>query len=52
MSHKIWFIYCIPCKAHTTMGKALVETLNPGLIYMIGKSIPAGHPCCEHIIEK
>ncbi len=40
------------CMAHTTMEKTVVETLNPGLIYRIGKSIPAGHPCCEHIIEK
>jgi hypothetical protein len=40
------------CMAHTTMEKTLVETLNPGLIYRIGKSIPAGHRCCEHIIEK
>ena len=40
------------CMAHTTMEKTLVETLNPGLIYRIGKSIPAGHRCCEHVIEK
>jgi hypothetical protein len=40
------------CMAHTTMEKTVVETLNPGLTYRIGKSIPAGHSCCEHIIEK
>jgi hypothetical protein len=40
------------CMAHTTMEKTVVEELNPGLIYRIGKSIPAGDRCCEHIIEK
>jgi len=25
--------------------------LNPDLTYRIGKSIPAGDACCEHIIE-
>jgi hypothetical protein len=39
------------CLAHTTMEKTVVETLNPGLRYRIGKSIPAGDPYCEHIIE-
>jgi hypothetical protein len=39
------------CLAHTTMEKTVVEELNPGLVYRIGKSIPAGHSCCEHIIE-
>jgi hypothetical protein len=39
------------CRAHTTMEKALVEELNPCLTYRIGKSIPAGDVCCEHIIE-
>ncbi|NLT65512.1 MAG: L-2-amino-thiazoline-4-carboxylic acid hydrolase [Acidobacteria bacterium] len=40
------------CAAHTEMEKAVVEELNPGLTYRIGKSIPAGHHCCEHIVEK
>ena len=40
------------CLAHTTMEKTVVEELNPGLIYRIGRSIPAGDRCCEHIIEK
>jgi hypothetical protein len=40
------------CLAHTTLEKTVVEELNPGLIYRIGKSIPAGDRCCEHIIEK
>jgi len=39
------------CLAHTTMEKTVVETLNPQLTYCIGKSIPAGDPYCEHIIQ-
>lgn len=39
------------CRAHTSMEQAVVEHLNPGLSYRIGKSIPAGDPFCEHIIE-
>jgi hypothetical protein len=39
------------CVAHTTMEKTVVEELNPGLTYRIGKSIPAGDAYCEHIIE-
>ncbi len=39
------------CRAHTTMEQTVVEELNPGLTYRIGKSIPAGDSCCEHIIE-
>jgi hypothetical protein len=39
------------CLAHTAMEKALVEGLNPGFRYRIGKSIPKGAPYCEHIIE-
>ena len=39
------------CLAHTTMEKTVVEELNPTLTYRIGKSIPAGEGCCEHIIE-
>ena len=39
------------CLAHTMMEKTVVEELNPGLIYRIGKSIPAGDSCCEHILE-
>lgn len=40
------------CLAHTTMEKTVVETLNPQLTYRIGKSIPAGDPYCEHIVER
>jgi hypothetical protein len=40
------------CLAHTTMEKTVVEELNPQLTYRIGKSIPAGNPYCEHIIER
>ena len=39
------------CRAHTTMEKTVVEELNPSLDYRIGKSIPTGDNCCEHIIE-
>lgn len=39
------------CLAHTTMEKTVVEELNPALVYRIGKSIPAGDGCCEHILE-
>jgi hypothetical protein len=39
------------CVAHTAMEKTIVEELNPDLIYRIGRSIPAGDSCCEHIIE-
>ncbi len=39
------------CLAHTTMEKTVVEELNPDLTYRIGKSIPAGDHCCEHIVE-
>lgn len=40
------------CLAHTAMEKAVVERLNPDLSYRIGKSIPAGDDCCEHILER
>ncbi len=39
------------CLAHTTMEKTVVEKLNSGLIYRIGKSIPAGDDYCDHILE-
>jgi hypothetical protein len=39
------------CLAHTTMERTVVEELNPDLTYRIGKSIPAGDCCCEHILE-
>jgi len=39
------------CRAHTTMERTVVETLNPKLTYTIGKSLPAGDACCEHILE-
>ena len=39
------------CLAHTTMEKTVVKELNPGLIFRIGKSIPAGDGFCEHILE-
>jgi hypothetical protein len=39
------------CLAHTAMEKAVVNGLNPNLVYRIGKSLPAGNDCCEHILE-
>ena len=39
------------CLAHTTMEKTVVEELSSKLTYRVGKSIPAGDPYCEHIIE-
>jgi predicted hydrocarbon binding protein len=39
------------CIAHTTMEKTLVETLGKNLHYSIPKSIPAGDPYCDHVIE-
>lgn len=39
------------CRAHTAMEQTVVEELNPDLTYRIGRSIPAGDACCEHIIE-
>ena len=39
------------CAAHTTMEQTVVEELNSNLIYRIGKSIPSGDACCEHILE-
>ena len=39
------------CRAHTAMEKTVVEELNPNLTYRIGRSIPAGDSCCEHILE-
>lgn len=39
------------CLAHTAMEMTVVRELNPNLSYRIGKSIPAGDGCCEHILE-
>jgi hypothetical protein len=39
------------CEAHTCMEKALVRTLDENLDYRIGRSIPKGDPCCEHILS-
>ncbi|MEN8150045.1 MAG: hypothetical protein ABFS86_09490, partial [Planctomycetota bacterium] len=40
------------CAAHTCMEEALVTTLDPGLSYRIGRSLPKGDACCEHILER
>jgi hypothetical protein len=39
------------CRAHTCMEQSLVATLDSGLEYRIGRSIPQGDPCCEHILS-
>jgi len=38
------------CEAHTCMEQALVGALDEDLDYRIGRSIPKGDPCCEHIL--
>lgn len=38
------------CQAHTCMERTLVATLDNSLDYRIGRSIPKGDPCCEHIL--
>ena len=40
------------CEAHTSMEKALVETLCKDLKYYIHKSIPKGDPYCDHVIKR
>jgi hypothetical protein len=40
------------CRAHTCMEQALVTTLDDELEYGIGRSIPAGDSCCEHILRR
>lgn len=40
------------CEAHTTMEKALVAGLNPGLDYVIEKCIPCGDKECWHTLKK
>lgn len=40
------------CTAHTSMERALVNTLNPELDYCIEKSIPAGDSYCLHVLIK
>ncbi|MFH2000551.1 MAG: hypothetical protein ABIK28_12770 [Planctomycetota bacterium] len=40
------------CRAHTCMEQALVATLDETLEYRIGRSIPKGDACCEHILCK
>ncbi len=39
------------CRAHTCMEQALVAALDESLDYRIGRSIPQGDPCCEHILS-
>jgi hypothetical protein len=39
------------CQAHTCMEQALVEGLDDSLEYKIGRSIPKGDACCEHILR-
>ena len=40
------------CRAHTCMEQALVTTLDEELEYCIGKSLPQGDACCEHILRR
>jgi hypothetical protein len=40
------------CAAHTCMEQALVTTLDDRLTYRIGRSLPKGDACCEHILER
>ena len=39
------------CEAHTTMEKALIESLSEEFSYKITESIPAGGRFCEHVIS-
>ena len=38
------------CRAHTRMEQSLVAALDTDLEYRIGRSIPQGDACCEHIL--
>jgi hypothetical protein len=40
------------CRAHTYMEKTLVATLDDSLEHRVGKMIPRGDPCCEHIVAR
>jgi hypothetical protein len=40
------------CRAHTCMEQALVAVLDDGLDYRVGRSIPQGDACCEHILSR
>lgn len=40
------------CRAHTHMEKSLVATLDDSLEHRVGKMIPRGDPCCEHIVVR
>jgi predicted ArsR family transcriptional regulator len=39
------------CEAHTTMEKALIESLSGEFSYKITESIPSGGRFCEHVIS-
>lgn len=39
------------CEAHTTMEKALIESLDKNLSYHIEESIPSGGRFCEHVVS-
>jgi len=40
------------CRAHTCMEEALVTALDDRLTYRIGRSIPKGDACCEHVLAR
>jgi len=39
------------CEAHTTMEKALIESLGEEFSYQIAESIPSGGRFCEHVLS-
>ena len=39
------------CEAHTTMEKALIESLSQEFSYKITESIPSGGRFCEHVLS-
>ncbi len=46
------FADAILCRAHTAMEEELVATLDDSLAWRIGRSIPQGDACCEHVLER
>jgi hypothetical protein len=40
------------CRAHTCVEEALISTLDGDLEHTVGRCIPAGDECCEHIVRR
>jgi predicted hydrocarbon binding protein len=40
------------CRAHTCMEEALISTLDDSLEHHVGRCLPAGDECCEHIVRR